>query len=405
MGLLGLSGVIFMPILLRQVDAQIMATVLVAQVYVYYLLLLVQFGFNWSSPAAFARARTQAEAAAIWRTSIRLKMLLLVGPTLLLCFAGYWWFGLGAIYLFVFLLLLIATAVNSNWLLQARLDFSSGAGLAFLGVMVSVFAIYILVNGGLTPSPLIVGACVVFILISPASFLGLGSWWLSKGSFIAAAPKTSNRTFCRSDALLLQDNLPLVVTQLLQLVSATLGTVVVSGLADVLTTNAYAAMERLFNLSASVVVALYMAAYPRLAALYYESRSTYWAQVVGLLRLGGAFGFGLAVLCVIFGQSLITAYVSESLAVKVTPVMLPFAAWLGLYLCQHVLTGYFVFAQRNGMVFVVNALVLFVTIGVGYPMARHDPVLWVYGMLAGQVISVIWLIRLYHQDKHKRADR
>ncbi len=404
MGLLGLSGVIFMPILLRQVEAQIMATVLVAQVYIYYLLLLVQFGFNWSSPAAFARAESQFDAASIWRTSIRLKLAMLIGPTAILVAVGYWWLGFGAIYLSGFGLLLAATAVNSNWLLQARLDFFSGVVLAFIGVLTSALGLYLLAYGGLSLDTATSGVCTVFILICPASFLGLGSWWLSKRLCIDGKPRAV-KAWRRSDVLLLWENMPLVVTQLLQLVSATLGTVIVSSLADVITTNAYAAMERFFNLSASVIVALYMAAYPRLAALYYEKRSAYWAQIGKLLRIGGALGLGLSVLFMIFGQRLLVIYVSAPLAAKVASVMLPFVVWIGLYLSQHVLTGYFVFAQRNGMVLLVNALILLVTVGVGYPMARHDPVLWVYGMLAGQAIAVMWLIRLYHQDKYKSVDR
>ena len=67
------------------------------------------------------------------------------------------------------------------------------------------------------------------------------------------------------------------------------------------------------------------------------------------------------------------------------------------------LTGYFIFAQRNGLALGVNALILLVTVCVGYPMAQHDPVLWVYGMLAGQIVAVIWLVRLYHRDKHNAA--
>jgi O-antigen/teichoic acid export membrane protein len=183
------------------------------------------------------------------------------------------------------------------------------------------------------------------------------------------------------------------------LVSATLGTVVVSGLSDVVTTNAYAAMERLFNLAASVIVALYMAAYPRLAASFYESRRRYWVQVWQYLRLGGLLGLAVMGVFFLFGEVLLRLYISAPLAAKVMPVMWAFAAWLGLYLTQHVLSGYFVFAQRNGLVLAVNAAVLLVTACVGYPLATLDPVLWVFGMLAGQALAVVWLWCLYHRDK------
>lgn len=398
MGLLGLSGVIFMPILLRRVDAEIMATVLVAQVFVYYLLLVVQFGFNWSSPAAFARAGSHFEAASVWYTSIRIKAILLIIPAFLLSVFGYLHVGHGAIYLFGFAMLLSATAVNSNWLLQARSDFVSGVVFTLGGVLASTFLIYCLAHDVFLLNSFLNGLGVVLVLILPASFLGFGSWFLSKRIFQKDASKFSNIAWYRSDNLLLWTNTPLVITQLLQLVSATLGTVVVSGLSDVVTTNAYAAMERLFNLSASVVVALYMASYPRLAAQFYDNRTAYWNQVCRLLKIGGTLALTMFVLFALFGETLLTIYVSEPLAVKVTPVMLTFTLWFGLYLSQHVLTGYFVFAQRNGMALWANALILFVTAVVGYSMARHEPVLWVYGMLAGQVVATIWLIRLYRQD-------
>ncbi len=402
MGLLGLSGIIFMPILLRQVNAEIMASVLVSQVYVYYLLLLVQFGFSLSSPAALARATTAVEAAEIWRTSIRMKVALLLGPTALAFAVGYALLHVDALYLTAFAFFLWASALNSNWFLQARLDFSSGVLFAFLGVVASAGATAVLVHQIDAANVWGVGLCVVLILTFPPSFLGLGSWWLSRKICRQDLPATQEASYQRSDWTLLWENFPLVATQLLQLVSATLGTVVVSGLADVITTNAYAAMERLFNLMAAVVVSLYLAAYPRLAVLFYQDRATYWTKVWRLLMVGGAIGVLAMGVLALYGETLLTFYLSELLAHKVAPVMLPLAAWLGLYLSQHVLTGYFVFAQRHGAVFAANAVILLVTLGVGYPMAQHDPVLWVYGMLAGQLVAVMGLVYSYQRECRSR---
>lgn len=400
MGLLGLSGVVFMPLMLRYVDAGIMASVFVAQVYVYYLLLLVQFGFNWSCPAAVARAAGPSEEASIWRTSNRIRLSLLIGPTAIIFVIGFWALGLEGFYLFGFWLLISATAVNSNWLLQARLDFFSGVAFAFLGVVASAILSFLMLNGdNVLSNSWLTGLCVICVLTFPPAFLGVGSWWLSRKICREFESIPLRKRVWHSDLKQLSENLPLVATQLLQLISATLGTVVVGALSDVLTTNAYAAMERLFNLSASVIVALYMSAYPRLAASFYQNRLQYWRLVWQQLRLGGALGLAVMTAFIFFGETLLSLYVSEPLALKVTSVMCTFAAWLGLYLTQHVLSGYFVFAQRNRMVLVVNLLVLLVTVGVGYPLATKDPVLWVYGMLAGQVFAAVWLFGLYHQDK------
>lgn len=399
MGLLGVAGVFFMPVLLRYVSPGIMASVLVAQVWVYYLLLLIQFGFNWSSPAAYARACDLPERASIWRTANRVRLSLLTGLSALIFGIVFIAYELDTYYLFGFWLLLGATAVNSNWLLQARSDFFTGVVCAFLGVVVSAILVWLIVYRDIFAArSWLNGVSVICVLTFPAVFLGFGSWWMSRKIYGGCEPAAWRRQACNSDAQQLLQNLPLVATQFLQLVSATVGTVIVGSLSDAATTNAYAAMERLFNLVASVIVSFYMAAYPRLAASFYDSRHRYWQLVWYQLSMGGLFSLMMMGGFVFFGDSLLKLYVSDRLALSVAPVMMPFAAWIGLYLFQHVLSGYFVLLQRNGLVLAVNALVLFVTFFVGYLMASQDVVLWVYGMLAGQVVAVVWVFSLYYRD-------
>lgn len=387
MSLLGLSGIIFVPVLLRTADAQLMATVLVAQVYVYYLVLLVQFGFSWGGPAALARAADTAGVAQVWRCSVNAKRLVLAGPVALLFGLGYASLAWGQWYLLWFALLLVAFAMNSNWFLQAQSNFAAGFGFASLGVVVSTLILCV---------HEIDGAWVVLILVMPQVCLGLGSWWVARqacaGVAVVDTDWQSNLGVLRKDA-------PLVASQLLLLASTTLGTVVVGGLADTETTAAYAATEKLFNLGATLVVGLYMALYPRLAIWFYSDRTVYWKKTKQLLLAALLAGVGLAALLNVVGPWLMAVYLPAHFAQKVVPVLSPFALWLGMCISQHVLTSYLVLAERNSRVLWVNACVLVVTVLAGYAFALHNPVNWVYGMVAGQVLALALLLQLYLKDR------
>lgn len=387
MSLLGLSGIIFVPVLLRWADAQLMATVLVVQVYVYYLVLLVQFGFGWSGPAALARAAHAAGVAQVWRISVKAKLLLLAVPVALLFGLGYASLAWGQWYLLWFALLVVAFALNSNWFLQAQRNFAAGVGFAGLGVAVSALMLC---------AHEFDGAWVVFILVMPQVCLGLGSWWVARQ---ACADVAVVNTDWQSSLGVLGKDAPMVASQLLLLASTTLGTVVVGALADADTTAAYAATEKLFNLGATVLVGLYMAVYPRFAAWFYSDRAVYWQKTKQLLLVALLVGVGLAVSLNAVGVWLMAVYLPEHLAQKVVPVLLPFALWLGLCISQHVLTSYLVLAERNSRVLWINACVLAITVLVGYAFALNNPVDWVYGMVAGQVLALVLLLQLYREDR------
>jgi O-antigen/teichoic acid export membrane protein len=393
MSLLGLSGIIFVPVLLRWADAQLMAAVLVAQVYVYYLVVLVQFGLGWSGPAALARATSPAAVALVWRSSVTAKMWLLGGPAALVFGVGYASFAWGQWYLLWFVVLLTASALNSNWFLQARHNFAAGVSYAALGVGVSTLMLCMGVSWHALD-----GAWVVLILVMPQVCLGVGSWWRARqtcaSAAIGAEPAAEHNRLS-----VLRKDAPLVASQLLLLASTTLGTVVVGGLATANTTAAYAATEKLFNLAATVLVGLYMALYPRFAAWFYSSRAVYWQKTKHLMLAAFMGGVLLAALLHQAGPWLLAVYLPEPLAQEVVSVLLPFALWLGLCISQHVLTSYLVLAERNRMVLWANAAVLAVTVLVGYALACHNPVAWVYGMVAGQVLALVWLVQLYCKDR------
>jgi O-antigen/teichoic acid export membrane protein len=393
LGLLGLSGIIFVPVLLRWADAQLMAAVLVAQVYVYYLVMLVQFGFGWSGPAALARATSPAAVALVWRSSVTAKLWLLAGPAALVFGVGYVSLAWGQWYLLWFVVLLVASAINSNWFLQAQRNFASGVGYAALGVGVSTLMLCMGVSWHALD-----GAWVVLILVMPQVCLGVGSWWRARQA-CASVAVGAELAAAQNSLSLLRKDAPLVASQLLLLASTTLGTVVVGGLANAHTTAAYAATEKLFNLAATVLMGLYMALYPRFAAWFYASRTVYWQKTKHLVLAALMGGVLLAALLQQAGPWLLAVYLPEPLAQEVVPVLLPFALWLGLCISQHVLTSYLVLAEHNRLVVWVNAAVLVVTVLVGDTLARHNPVAWVYGMVAGQVLALVWLLQLYCKDR------
>jgi O-antigen/teichoic acid export membrane protein len=396
MGLLGLSGIIFVPVLLEWADPHLMATVLVAQVYVYYLVLLVQYGYALNGPAAVARAANAASVAQVWRSSLRCKLLLLAGPVAVVFGLGYVCMAWGQWYVWVFTPLLGAYALNSNWLLQAQLRFAPAVGFAALGVMGSVGVVFALVGGYVGSATSSQGAWLVLVLVLPQFCVGVGTWWVAR-SFVNQLVKmpitrAASLSWLRRDA-------PLVISQLLLLASTTLGTVVVGGLADATTTAAYAATEKLFNLAANVLVGLYMALYPKLAGLFYTNRGLYWYTVQRLLLVCVGGGLVLAAVLALVGPVLLGWYLPAHMVMLVAPVLCPLGLWLGLCISQHVLTSHLVLAERKRMVLWGNGCVLLATVVVGYACALNTPVAWVYGMVAGQVLALVWLLRLYRQDK------
>jgi O-antigen/teichoic acid export membrane protein len=396
MGLLGLSGIIFVPVLLRWADPQLMATVLVAQVYVYYLVVLVQYGFALSGPAAVARASDAVSVAQVWRSSVRGKLLLLAGPVAVVFGVGYVCMAWGQWYVWVFAALLGAYALNSNWWLQAQQRFAPAVCFAALGVMASAGVVYALMSGYVGSAPNGQGAWLVLALVLPQVCVGVGTWWVARVStnHVAKLPTSSaaNLSWLRTDA-------PLVASQLLLLASTTLGTVVVGGLADATTTAAYAATEKLFNLAATVLVGLYMALYSRLAGLFYSNRGLYWRTTQRLLLVCVCGGLVLAAALALVGTVLLGWYLPAHMVALVAPVLWPLGLWLGLCISQHVLTSYLVLAERKHMVLWANACVLLATVVVGYACAQNTPVAWVYGMVVGQVLALVWLLRMCRQDK------
>jgi O-antigen/teichoic acid export membrane protein len=396
MGLLGLSGIIFVPVLLRWADPQLMATVLVAQVYVYYLVVLVQYGFAFSGPAAVARAANAASVTQVWRSSVRGKLLLLVGPVAVVFGVGYVCMVWGQWYVWVFAALLGAHALNSNWWLQAQQRFAAAVGFAALGVMASAGAVYALVGGYVGSAATSQGAWLVLVLVLPQVCVGVGTWWVAHvyANHVAKLPisRVASLSWLRADA-------PLVASQLLLLASTTLGTVVVGGLADAATTAAYAAIEKLFNLAATVLVGLYMALYPSVAGLFYSNRGLYWRTTQQLLLVCVCGGLVLAAVLALVGPVLLGWYLPAHMVALVAPVLWPLGLWLGLCISQHVLTSHFVLAERKHMVLWANACVLLATVVVGYACARSAPVAWVFGMVAGQMLALVWLLRMCRQDK------
>jgi len=390
MGLLGFSGVIFVPLLLRLLPADSMAIILVGQVAVYYLALFVQYGFQWSGPAFLARCNSTGGQLMFWQRSIQTKFVLLLIGLAFLCSAITWF---DAIYLLVFAGLLTAFAVNSNWFLQVQRDFKSGVLAALCGVALASFVLFGLWHIELPVSllPWLAG----LVLILPQGLLGLGTWLVVRRSTeLLSGTSQGGLAHFPTVAALLRTDLPVVLSQLLLLGSTTLGTLFVGWMADAETATAYAATEKLFNLGATVIVGLYMAIYPRLAERFYQDPRSYvrfvW-RFIGVVVLFGLTGLGLVGF---WGEALLRFYLGSDLAALVSTILLPLTLWLVLCVCQHMVTGHMVFLERRSAVLWINLLVLLVTVVVGLLAAQILPIYWVYGMLCGQIVALGLLIVL-----------
>ena len=96
---------------------------------------------------------------------------------------------------------------------------------------------------------------------------------------------------------------------------------------------------------------------------------------------------------------LIGLYLPDHMVVLVVPVLWPLGLWLGLCISQQMFTCHLVLANRHHMVLWANSGVLLVTVLVGYVCAQNTPVAWVYGMVAGQVLALAWLLHMCRQDR------
>lgn len=399
MGLLGFSGVLFIPLLIRLAPAEAMAEILVGQVAVYYLVLFVQYGFQWSGPAQLAKLDSTHAQIAFWRQSIKTKAVLLLIGLLTLSVVIAWQ---GSIYLIVFAGLLMAFAINSNWFLQARRDFMTGVLAAFIGVFLA--GLLLLGMWFIGSKAWLAPWLAVFVLVLPQSLLGFGSW-LAVRREAAQVPVAETYTPVQSPrvASLLRGDFPVVLSQIFLLGSTTLGTVVVGWLADDATTTAYAATEKLFNLGATIIVGLYMAFYPRLAERFYKNPRAYVRAAWQFFAVIGLLGFMGLILVGFWGQALVGFYLGQDLAELVSPILIPLGFWLILCVSQHMVTGHLVFADRRKAVLWVNLLVLVVTVVVGSMAAQIAPIDWVYGMITGQLVALGLLVMLLQKPRRVAA--
>jgi hypothetical protein len=395
---LGLPGLFFMPILLHKVDHQIMASVLIAQVYVYYGVILINFGLDWSSPAEYGQAANENEANEVWVKTVQSKISILFFIACPVFIGGIIFLKLVDFYLIVLPLVLVASALNSNWLLNARHDYRSGVLYVYAGVLISSILLCFAVDIG--EHSFYLGFLVVLIMTLPQLTLGTGTWFSVRKIINPKIFLKINKKYF--DFSVIKKNYLLVATQLMQLMSATLGTIVVGAMSDTVTSTAYGALEKVFNLAVSVLVALYMTKYPLYASLFTINRRLYWRGVGGVLFAYFAIGITVALILTFFGQRIGSVYLTVVLSDKVALAYFPFAIWLGLCACQNVLTGYYIFSKKPQMVFWVNLSILLVTCAVGYSFAMAlQPVMWVLGLISGQLLALAWLSYLFFDEKNR----
>lgn len=394
LGLLGLPSVLFIPLLLRWVDVDVVATLLVAQVYVYYLVMLQQFGFNLTGPAHLGFVGDAADRGVLGST-LRFKAVLLLVNTLAWGAIVYTVFdGAGA--LLMFLVLLLSYVLNSNWYLQSRHDFYTGAisaGLGVAGGLAVLVMIWQFKRHGVELNGVLGWA--VLAMIAPQVMVGVGSFWRA---LRLVAPNAGAIAWPARD--IWTQGWPLMVSQLLLLATTTLGTVVVGHTADSDVTAAYAATEKIYNLAATAVVALYAVHYPQLAVGFRKDVSAYWRQMWRANVRIALIGLMALLLMVVAGEQLFGIYLGSDLATLVSPVLIPLAVWLTLVPFQNALQCHLAIAGNTSRSIGVACLMLLIELGIGGALVAIDPLYWVYGMVAAQLPAVLLLIKLHRSDVH-----
>ena len=395
LGLLGLPGVLFVPLLLRWVDVSVVAMLLVAQVYVYYLVMLQQFGFNLTGPARLGFTGDAGDTAdrRIFSSTLRFKSALFLLNTLAWAGIVYTVFD-GASALLVFLLLLLSYVLNSNWYLQSRHDFYTGAFSAGLGVAIGLAVLVMIwqskrhgveLNGVL--------GWAVLAMIAPQVMVGVGSWWRA---IRLVAHSEKSPAWPASE--IWTQGWPLMIAQLLLLATTTLGTVVVGHVADSDVTAAYAATEKMFNLAATVMVALFAITYPGLARLRNHDVSAYWRKFFRVNLKLAVLGWLATGVLSAFGPWLFGIYLGDALAALVVPVLVPFGLWLSLVPFQNALQCHLTIINRTRLTIGLAILMLAILLGLGLWLVQIEPVYWVYGMLLGQLPAVFALGYLWARE-------
>lgn len=385
LALLGVPSLVFTPLLLRWVGVDVVALVLVAQVYVYFLVIVQQFGFNLTGPARLAMVNN-ADSADVLRSAWRFKLALFIVNTLIWVGVVGTIFG-GVVGLLAFIGLLFSYALNANWYLQSRQDFYTGAFSAALGVGVGLFLLALFwaaqKNGVMLPGAM---GLAVLVMIAPQLLLGVGTYWRSARQL---ALVQGGQTWPMYE--IWKQGGPLVVGQLLLIATTTLGTVVVSQVADADVTAAYAATEKLFNLAATVMVAMYAVHYPQLARGFQNNVAHYWREVWRKAGRIGLWGLLALVLAFLAGDSLLGLFLGHELAGLAVPVLVPMALWLALVPFQNALQCHLAVVGKASLSIRVASLMLLVELVVGGALMSLNPVYWAYGMLASQLPALVVL--------------
>lgn len=380
MTLLGVSSVLFLPLLIRAVPINVMASVLMAQTFVYYLALFVQYGFQWSGPAAVARMEAPVERYAYWRSSVRLKSWIAIGAIAIV------WTLFGSVDLgmsLAFSLSLLGFALNSNWFLQTLADFKTAPIWTCLGVAMSAVVMALIAFSEISETKWFFYA--VCVLVLPQLLLGVGTWLKVKSGCFQNSVETAGDQ-SRATSIMLKSDFLLVLSQFLLLATTTMGTLVVGYFASAETTTAYSALEKLFNLGVTVLLGLYAVQYPKFARLFNENRALYVLKVSRYLGLVWLIEFLGLVFIMFIGDGALSIYLGPSLSALVSPIVLPFYACLMLFISQPVLTGHLVLLNRKRAVLGTNLMMTVCTLFVGFLAVQLDPLCWVYGICAGQLV-------------------
>lgn len=369
---LGVAPALFLPVIVRLLNTEDFASLVLLQAVTGFLSVIVQFGLHIQGPVQYGAASTVDEQARVFYDALYAKTVLLLAVILALAY-GTMFTPDGRAVLFLFVLLPIGFWFHSVWFLQSQGEFRVGAMGALVGVLLGAVLLAI--------APILHEdwrlALAVLALVLPQLSVGVMSFFRAQKGL--PVPRFSlGRAW-----MALRNGGGVAATHLLMLAYLSSGTLVVGYFHDAADISAYAAMEKVFNVASVCLVLIYSTPYPKLAAAYQQSPKSYWALLGKILTVYMPAA-GLVVLVVSFlGGDLAAVYLGRDLVPRIEPDLPLFGYWLAGSVILHMAVGHLTIIGRKKTMIVLVSVSLLITLGTGSVLCQVRAGWWVIGMLAG----------------------
>lgn len=380
---------LLVPHLARSLGLEAFGTLSVMLAWAAYGTSFVHYAFHLTGPAR--AAHQPAQLPRLLATVLQARFLLLAATLTGLGLA----YALGGIppstlvaTLLVLVLLPIAAAVETSWLLQVRDRFTHTAALSVAGTALAVWCGFRFVRG---PDAASIGWAAA-ALVAGTVTVGAGSLLLSLRAVgkLPLAPWPEVRA-------VLREGKPLFASQLVALAYGGSGPIIIGWLAGMEQAGTYAVLARLVMALCGASELVHTAAYPTLARLYPTDRAGY-LRLVRLVVLGYvAIAASVGVVGWAFREPVL-AHLFGTRGPELLGLYCLGLLWLALGSSGGVVTGYFTVSGQPEKAYRMNLLVMVLSLAVGIPGAFLGGAAgWLLGLLAGQVL--VGFVALHYWNK------